>query len=178
MLSRRQFIKTGVIGGAVLLTIRAAYGPFSSDPTTAEDRDYRYAVLRAKERTLLAAVAPVMLAGALPEDSDTSQRAIVDVIRGVDTAIGGLPPAVQSEIRDLFGLLVFPVTRRLVAGVREPWLVAAPADIAAFLERWRGSSFALLRTGYRALQELIMAAWYGNPASWPRISYPGPPTVG
>jgi hypothetical protein len=95
----------------------------------------------------------------------------------VDTAIAGLPPTVQSEVRDLLGLLTFPVTRRIVAGVLKPWLEAAPDDIAAFLERWRTSSFALLRTAYRALQELTTAAWYGNPASWPRISYPGPPAV-
>jgi hypothetical protein len=177
MLSRRQFIKTGVLGGMMLLAIRAAYGPFSSDPTIAEDRDYSYAVLRARERTVLTAIAPVMLAGALPQASAARQRAIVEVVRGVDTAIAGLPPAVQSEVRDLLGLLTFSVTRRIVAGVLKPWLEAAPDDIAAFLERWRTSSFALLRTAYRALQELITAAWYGNPASWSRISYPGPPAV-
>jgi hypothetical protein len=177
MLSRRQFIKTGVIGGAVLLAVRAAYGPFSTDPSIAEDRDYSYAILRAKERTMLAAIAPVMLAGALPEESAARQRAITEVVRGVDTAIRGLPPAVQSEVGDLFALLVFPVTRRVLAGVVKPWLDATPMDIAAFLERWRTSSFVLLRTAYRALQELIMAAWYGNPEAWPRIAYPGPPTV-
>jgi hypothetical protein len=177
MLSRRQFIKTGAIGAVALVAIRAAYGPFSADPLIAEDRDYSYAVLRAKERTMLAAIAPVMLAGALPQESAARQRAITEVVRGVDTAIRGLPPAVQSEVRDLFALLVFPVTRRVLAGVVKPWLDATPAEIAAFLERWRTSSFVLLRTAYRALQELIMAAWYGNPEAWSRISYPGPPVV-
>ena len=177
MLSRRQFIKTGVIGGAVLLAVRAAYGPFSADPLIGEDRDYPYAILQGKERTMLAAIAPVMLAGALPQESDARQRAIVQVVRGVDTAIRGLPPAVQSEVGDLFALLVFPVTRRVLAGVAKPWLDATPTEIAAFLERWRTSSFVLLRTAYRALQELIMAAWYGNLEAWPRIFYPGPPVV-
>ena len=177
MLSRRQFIKTGVIGGVVLVAIRAAYGSFSADALVDEDRDFSYAILRAKERTMLAAIAPVMLAGALPQESAARQRAIVEVVRGVDTAIRGLPPAVQSEVRDLFALLVFPVTRRVLAGVVKPWLEATPMEIAAFLERWRGSSFVLLRAAYRALQELIMAAWYGNPQAWPRISYPGPPVV-
>jgi hypothetical protein len=177
MLSRRQFIKTGVIGGVVLVAVRVAYGPFSADPSVAEDRDYSYAILRAKERTVLAAIAPVMLDGALPEESAARQRAIIEVVRGVDTAIRGLPPAVQSEVRDLFALLVFPVTRRVLAGVMKPWLDATPVEIAGFLERWRTSSFALLRTAYRALQELIMAAWYGNPEAWPRISYPGPPAI-
>ena len=177
MLSRRQFIKTGAIGAVALVAIRAAYGPFSADPLIAEDRDYSYAVLRAKERTMLAAIAPVMLAGALPQESAARQRAITEVVRGVDTAIRGLPPAVQSEVRDLFALLVFPVTRRVLAGVVKPWLDATPAEIAAFLERWRTSSFVLLRTAYRALQELIMAAWYGNAEAWSRISYPGPPVV-
>jgi hypothetical protein len=55
-------------------------------------------------------------------------------------------------------------------------LEASAEDIARFLERWRHSSIALLRSGYQALHELVMAAWYGNAQSWGRIGYPGPPT--
>lgn len=177
MPSRRQFIKAGIVGGAVLVAVRAAYGPFSSDALVAEDRDFAYRALDAKQRTIVAAVAPVLLAGALPEEAAARERSLLEVIRGVDTAVSGLPPAVQEEVAQLFALLAFPVTRRIVAGVTAPWLVASPAEIAAFLQRWRQSRFALLRSGYRALQELTSAAWYGNPASWARIGYPGPPEL-
>jgi hypothetical protein len=84
---------------------------------------------------------------------------------------------VQAEIRQLFGLLEFPVTRALAAGVWSAWDAAAPQQIAGFLTRWRYSGIALFRSGYQALHQLVMASWYGNAASWPRIGYPGPPRV-
>ena len=177
MWSRRRFIKTGLVGGGVLLAARALYGPFSPDPMVTEDLDFAYRVLGTRERTILSAVAPVILAGALPRDATTHQALIAAVVRGVDTAIAGLPPWVQKEVRDLFALLGFPVARRMIAGLAKPWMEAAPQDIEGFLERWRDSRFALLRSAYRALQELIMAAWYANPGSWVRIGYPGPPAV-
>ncbi len=177
MITRRQFLKAGIAGGALLIAVRAAYGPFSADPLVAEDPGFDYAVLRAKDRSVLAGVAPVMLAGALPADGAERARAIVEVIRGVDRAVSGLPPSVQEEVAQLFALLGFPVTRRLLAGVGSPWLEASADSVRRFLERWRDSRFALLRSAYAALHELIMAAWYGNPAAWARIGYPGPPTV-
>jgi hypothetical protein len=177
MLTRRQFLQAGIAGGALLLAVRAAYGPFSADPVVAEDPSFDYAVLRGKDRSVLAGVVPVMLAGALPAEGGERERAIVEVIRGVDRAVSGLPPSVQEEVAQLFALLGFPVTRRLLAGVGSPWLEASAKSVQGFLARWRGSRFALLRSAYAALHELIMAAWYGNPAAWPRIGYPGPPAI-
>jgi hypothetical protein len=177
MPTRRQFLRAGIAGGALLLAVRAAYGPFSADPVVAEDTGFDYAVLRAKDRSVLAAVAPVMLAGALPAGDREREQAIVAVIRGVDRAVSGLPPGVQEEVAELFALLGFPLTRRLLAGVGSPWLQASAESVQGFLERWRASRLALLRSAYAALHELIMAAWYGNPAAWARIGYPGPPAI-
>ncbi len=177
MWTRRQFLKAGIAGGALLAAVRAAYGPLSPDPLAPEDAGFTYVVLSAKERTVLASVVPVMLAGALPLDTAALERAVVEVIRGVDRAVAGLPPSVQEEVAQLFALLGFPVTRRLLAGVGSPWLKASPVAVQRFLERWRASRFALLRSAYAALHELIMAAWYGNPVAWPAIGYPGPPAV-
>ncbi len=177
MLSRRQILKAGAVAGAALVAIRVAWGPFSSQPLLSNDRDFEYKFLGTKERTLLAAVVPLLLSGALPDDPDPRERALTEVIRGIDVAVSGLPPSVQGEVGELFALLTFPVTRRAIAGVANPWLDAHPASIHAFLQRWRDSRFALLRSGYRALQELTMASWYGSPASWPAIGYPGPPAL-
>ena len=177
MWTRRQFLKAGIAGGALLVAVRAAYGPLSRDPLAPEDAGFTYDVLTAKERTVLASVVPVMLAGALPADPAEREHAVIEVVRGVDRAVSGLPPSVQGEVAQLFALLGFPLTRRLLAGVGEPWLQASPDTVERFLKSWRGSSFALLRSAYAALHELIMAAWYGNPAAWPRIGYPGPPAL-
>ncbi len=124
------------------------------------------------QRMMLRAIARVMLDGALPN----REKALDAAVRGVEVAIAGLPAAVQGEVRQLFGLLEFPVTRRIVAGVG-PWDRASDADIAAFLQRWRTSNAQLLRSGYAALHQLVMAGWYGNNEAWPRIGYPGPPRI-
>lgn len=177
MFTRRQLLKAGFAGGVVLVVARAAYGPFSTGPEVAGDPRFRYAFLGSKDRTLLSAIVPVMLFRALASEAAASGAAVIEVVRGVDVAVSGLPPAVQEELRQLIGLLGFPLTRRLVAGVRAPWLEASPDSIDDFLQRWRTSRFALLRSAYQALHQLIMAAWYGNPASWPGIGYPGPPSL-
>jgi hypothetical protein len=35
----------------------------------------------------------------------------------------------------------------------------------------------LLRSGYAALHQLVLAAWYGNARAWPAIGYGGPPSL-
>jgi hypothetical protein len=123
-------------------------------------------------REMLRAIAREMLDGAIPNTA----QALDAVVHGVEVAIASLPPAVQGEIRQLFGLLEFPLTRRILAGVG-PWNQASDADVANFLQRWRSSNAALLRSGYAALHQLVMAGWYGNEAAWPPTRYPGPPHI-
>ena len=145
-----------------------ASGPF-------KDPDYSYRVLSGGDRMTIAAIAAVMLTGSLPSDAAAHDVAMVQVVRGVDVAVAGLPPSVQEEIGRLFGLLRFSITRVMAAGVWRSWENASAGDVAGFLARWRTSGIALFRSGYQALHQLIMASWYGNGAAWSRIGYPGPP---
>jgi hypothetical protein len=173
-MTRRRLIRTG-LGGLALLGFAgcarnvAATGSF-------KDAQYAYRVLSPRDREMIAAVAGAMLDGALPVDGRTA--ALVDVVRGVDVAVAGLPGDDQAELAQLFNLLGFSVTRGLAAGIWSSWGDAGENEVAAFLTRWRGSAFSLLRTGYQALHQLAMASWYGNPVSWERIAYPGPPNLG
>jgi hypothetical protein len=121
---------------------------------------------------MLRAIARVMLDGALPDRA----VALDTAVRGVEVAIAGLPPAVQGEVQQLFGLLEFPLTRQVVAGVG-PWDRASDGEIAGFLQRWRTSNALLLRSGYAALHQLVMAGWYGNDEAWSGTGYPGPPRI-
>ncbi len=47
----------------------------------------------------------------------------------------------------------------------------------AFLERWRWSRIALLQSGYFALHDLVLGAWYANESAWGMLGYAGPPNV-
>ncbi len=170
--TRRTLLKAGIAGGAVLVLARSMVTSYSPR----ESPEERRSVLDSSARTIIAAIVPVLLESALPEP-DTSVEARAEVVAGVDRAVAGLPPGSRKELEQLFALLSFAPTRCLVAGVWSSWPDASRESVAAFLAAWRDSRFTLLRSGYGALHQLILAAWYGNTRSWPAIGYPGPPSL-
>ncbi|MGQ5521830.1 hypothetical protein ACUHMQ_01065 [Chitinimonas sp. PSY-7] len=175
MLTRRQLLQTGFAGAAVLGLARFVYGPFKPDALYAASQLHHFKVLDAESRTAIAAIARVMLQGALPFGEAERETALQAVVAGCDTVISGLPELVQGEVEELLALLANRFARRWVAGVSSAWAVAGDDEIAHFLNRWRYSSLPLLRSGYQALHQIIFAAWYGNPQAWADIGYTGPP---
>lgn len=173
--ARRTFLKVGVAGAALLLVGRWLAPTFAGQSGT--DAILMRNLAPADARSLRRIV-PVLLEGALPADKIERETAIVEIIHGVDRTVGHQSPAVRQEIRDLFGLLSGATTRALVAGIWSSWEQARDDDIRAFLTSWRNSRFDLLRAGYAGLNNLIATSWYGNPRSWTRIGYAGPPSLG
>ena len=171
MISRRSFLAAGVLGATALAAASWLRSPH------APPGDVSLHALDADAQAILGAVVPVLLAGALPGEAAARQAAIADTLRGIDVAVAGLTPSAQEELRQLFALLALPPTRLALARVSSPWDQATTKEVREFLDRFRGSSFALLRSAYGALHQLTFAAWYGNPASWPRIGYEGPPDL-
>ena len=168
--TRRTLLKAGIAGGVVLVLARwmvTSYSPRESPGVSGSALD-------PSARAIIAALVPVLLEGALP-DADSEARA--EIVAGVDRAVAGLPPGSRKELAQLFALLSFAPTRCLVAGVWSSWPQASRESVAAFLASWRDSRFALLRSGYGALHQLILAAWYGNTHAWPAIGYGGPPSL-
>jgi hypothetical protein len=165
---RRQLLQAGVAGSLALAFAGAIR---ATAPYRAADADTPLAVLDARDQIVLAAIARTMLAGT-PGAAQAPA-----VVASVDRAVAGLPPHLQREVRELFALLGFAPARIVLAGIRAPWAEATPAEVAAFLERWRTSRFALQQQAYLALHQLVMASWYARPDAWPAIGYPGPPRV-
>lgn len=159
MIGRREFLKTG-LAGSVMLGLAGCAG-ISDDQETA----------------MLTAISAALLAGALTEDADARETALAETVRGVRHAIAGLSINAQKEVAELFSLLTLAPARRFVAGVSSPWHEASGEDVAAFLESWRFSRFALLQSAYAALHDLVFGAWYARPENWPAIGYPGSPEV-
>lgn len=164
MTSRRTFLKTGLLGGIVLagagMTYRAIKGPA---PLLALKFD-------ADAQTIVGAIAACLLKGSM---SDTAEQR-AEAARRTQKAISGLTLHTQNEVRDLLSLLSLAPTRRLLTGITQSWQEATPDEIATFLERWRTSRLNLLQSGYHALHDLILGAWYGDESSWAAIGYPGP----
>lgn len=164
LLSRRSFIKTGLLGAAVLAAAGGLYRLRQPSPP----QRYR---LDGKATAALAAIVPAMLQDALPA---SATAAVGATIVRVQVAIDGLPLRTQKEVADLFGLLTLAPTRRLLASVPDDWPDAKTEDVAAFLQSWRVHRFALLQGAYQALHDLIIGAWYADDSSWATIGYPGP----
>ena len=171
MPTRRQFIVVGLVGAGVLAATRLLDRHDVPPQTPLRSLDARAA-------RIVRALVPAVLADALPASPESRAAAIREVTEAFDRAVMGLSPAVQSEIGDLFALLGFAPTRLLFTGITSAWEEASEAQVSAFLARWRTSRFDLLRAGYQAITQLLIASWYGNPASWERIGYPGAPELG
>jgi hypothetical protein len=172
-LSRRQFLKVGVAGALALAVTHSLDRRLFAQPAGPGSLDLKY--LANKDAVVIAALAPAILAGALPEDAGARSIAINEVVEAFDRTIAGLSPAVQKEVDEMLSLLTFGPTRYFIAGISPSWERASEADVGQFLANWRNSRFALLQQAYQALVRLMIACWYGNPLSWARIDYPGPP---
>ena len=161
MSGRRTFLKVGLIGGALL----AGGGLFALLAGRDAQRD---------RRDVLGAVMPVLLEGALPADPVQRASALAAGARAVDDAIGGLSPAAQEELGQLFALLAMAPTRVLLTGVTSAWPQASAQEVHGFLERWRFHSSDLLKSGYQALHDIVLGPWYAQESQWQAIGYAGP----
>lgn len=163
-LSRRTFLKAGVVGA---LALAAAGGVYRLTRDAEVPNQF---VLDQDARSVLTAIIPVVLKDAIRPGSDDLESVVI----GVRDAIAGLPLATQKEVQDLFGMLTLGPTRRLLVGLSDDWEHAKPEDVSAFLQNWRFSRFTLLQSAYHALHDLVTGAWYGKESSWAAIGYPGP----
>jgi hypothetical protein len=164
--SRRTFLKVGGLSAFALAAGGALYRAMHTDTP------HRFA-FDGEARAALHAIAPSILAGALPQGAGR-EAALAATIEGVHSAILGLPPATQKEVQDLFGLLALAPARRLLTGVSGGWEGARVEQVSAFLQDWRLHRLGLLRSAYHALHDLVLGAWYAQPASWLAAGYPGP----
>ena len=171
--SRRAFLKTGLAGACLLAAARTLDRGVFAQASRPGSLDLKK--LATKDAELIAALAPAVLQGALPDEPSARLVAINEVIEAFDRTVAGLSPAVQREVESLLSLLTFAPSRRLVAGVSKPWNEASSDEVAAFLEQWRNSRISVLQQGYQALARVMIACWYGNPLSWAKIGYGGPP---
>ena len=85
-MQRRAFLRTGIAGAALLAV--AARLPAGSARAEGAAR-----ALGASDRAVLAAIVPVMLAGALPAEAEAHRKAVASVVDGVCTVMKGTAPS-------------------------------------------------------------------------------------
>lgn len=164
MLTRRSFLKLGAGSAALLAGFGIASQFVGRHP--ADDR-----------REVLRAMIPALLDGALPADAAPRAQAVEATLREVETAIEGLAPAAQDELRALFLALAAAPSRLLLAGLATTWHEADTATVASVLRGWRAHRLTLLQAAYQALHDLILGTAYADESRWAAIGYPGPPAL-
>lgn len=173
LLSRRSFLKFGLVGGAALSVTGVAAGLTGcSKREVATAKGFRF--LRDADIALFKALIPVILAGQVKAGDSHYHVVENQVLSNIDGAGSKLNTFTQGEVYKLFDLLHMRATRWLTTGIWADWSAAATADIEAFLKRWQSSSVSVFNTGYRLLTKLVAVSWYLTPDSWPAAGYPGP----
>jgi len=184
-MDRRSFLRTGLGGAFFLGTVSVTAGlsgcatsPAGQDYSTLDEasRDsYPFRFLTRDDIVLFEALLPALVGPALAEEPEKRRAQIRGTIERIDAGIHQFGPANQKELRGLFDLLNFSVTRVTVARVWSGWANASATDVDAFLTRWRTSSIGLFNNGYIALTKVSNVAFYGHEDHWHVSGYPGPP---
>lgn len=164
MVTRRSFLQLGIGSAALLAGFGLAWQYVGRHRT--DDR-----------RQVLRATIPVILDGVLPAADPERAQAVETILCEVETAIEGLSPAAQDELRALFLALAAAPSRLLLAGLAVPWNDADADAVNATLQRWRTHRLSLLQLAYHALHDLILGTAYADEARWAAIGYPGPPAL-
>lgn len=184
-MDRRSFLRTGMGGALFLGTVSVTAGlsgcatsPAGRGYTTLADinrSDYQFRFLTRDDIVLFEALLPALVGPALTEEPASRRSQLQATIERIDAGIHQFGPANRKELRGLFDLLNFSVTRITVARVWSNWANVSTADADAFLNRWRTSRIGLFNNAYIALTKVSNVAFYGHEDHWHVSGYPGPP---
>lgn len=124
-----------------------------------------YAILSAVAARLCPAPGPGVAA---PESVDVALLADRLFVRADEDAQKGLKMALAIVESGLVGAIALERVR--------PFTQLSPEGQARALEWLRQSRIPLRRTIYRSLSGLVGSLYYSDPAVWPTVGYPGPPS--
>jgi hypothetical protein len=184
VISRRRFLRAGIIGG-LLLGGAAVVGRQLSGYHLDEAVRRRLRVLSRKEYLILQAVMRRVLA---PDHEPTAGTAragadaqpaleapsadSVEAALAVDAYLAKLPPEVGGDVRALLHLVEHGSSLFRFGTARFTRMSAAEQD--ATLEDWQRSSLTVRRRGFQALRTLSFLGYWRDPRTWPLIGYSGP----
>jgi hypothetical protein len=168
-LSRRSLLKTGLIGFAFVSLGSAALLLQGAKPR-ADKAPLR--TFTASEAGVLTALARRLCPAAGPNAPGADG---IDLVGMLDAALSPLDDEAKKGIK--LGLMLFDnAFTGAVFGERvRPFSQLDGEAQDAVIRNWQQSSVGFRRTLMRGLSGLVMAVYWGDPRTWPRIGYAGPP---
>ena len=168
-MNRREFIRLGLVGGAVVASGATLAG------LTGCAREHNPAEgflhLRDSDLAILAPMVPVLLAGAF-EMSDAS---IHHALKEMDQLLDGAADAARAELYELLDGLRFAPVRRYITGSWRSLIGQNPENMGKTIDRWSKRNVSLSRMALRGIAQPMQWAWYITPEGAASTGYPGPP---
>ncbi len=169
--SRRGVIKAGVLGtaafalGGVSLALRPS--------TLVQPLPAGLQVLNAREYSVLTVIAD-RLCPAMGEGAPGARA--LDVATTIDRRLARAEADMQGAIKLLLNLFENALTGALFGERFKPFTQLDADAQDRVLAQWRASTVGFRRTAFGALNGLVASTYYGDPRTWKRIGYDGPPS--
>lgn len=168
--TRRVVLKKGLVGG--LLLALGGGGWLFARRSAATRVPSGLKVLSAREYSVVVA----LVLQFVPRRQGFPRPDELDTASAVDTILSMQDESARVEVQRLLLLFENALPNFLLAGRTRPF-TQLPVELQErVLLEWRDSRITLRRSGYLALRTLVNAAYYANPAVWPALKYPGPPS--
>lgn len=170
-LSRRRLLKTGLVG-FVLVSAGSAALLLQKPRLRSDGADLH--VLDAREASVFAALAdrlcPALGAGA-------PGASALGLVASIDKLLASADPDALQGVK--VGILLFDnaFTGALFGERVRPFSQLSADQQDVVIRSWQESRVGFKRTLMRALSSLIMTVYWGDPRTWPRIGYAGPPSA-
>jgi hypothetical protein len=170
MVSRRR-LALGALGGVTLVGL-GGLGLAMQRTRRPAPPSQELRVLSLDEHAVVSAVAA---RACPPPGPDVPGAAGVEVGLLADRFLARCPDEQIEDVKTVLAIFESGLVGALVFERTSPFTQLSDADQDRVLLAWRDSSVLVQRTIARALMGLTTALYYGHPASWPSLGYPGPP---
>lgn len=168
-LNRRQFLRAGVLGSA-LLAGGASVSSLSGCSSRQSAAD-GFLHLRPADIEMLTPLVPVLLAGALPNgDADVPR-----VLQRLDSLLESPAPGSREALFQLYDVLQMGAFRWWVMDAWTHPAKLSSEQIDQGLGNWSRKQNSFARLAFNGLSQPLMLAWYTDPDIAKSTGYPGPP---
>jgi hypothetical protein len=167
--TRRGFLKKGLLGGLVLALGGSGWLAFKRGARVRLPEGMQ--VLNERDYALVQA----LIQRLVPRRQGFPDPDVLETAKAFDHILTQVDDSARMELKQLMMLFENALPAFLFGARTQPFTQLSVDEQERVLTEWRDSRIVLRRSGYVALRTIIMGAYYGNPAVWPAVKYPGPP---
>lgn len=171
-LSRRSLLKSGLLGGA--LVALSGVGLSFQQTRRGDATPEGLQVFSADEFAILIAVADTLCPR---RGSDFPSASELGIPQKSDALFARADADLQQGFKLALRMIEHPLTGALFGERLVPFTHLDAEGRTAALRAFRESRLGVRRTVFAGVSMLVASQYWGDPRTWPRIGYEGPPSV-